>query len=116
MIRGDSTPFPFRVTRKDPTTGATLPVSLTGAVFTFTAKYREDDAQSAAVFTRTSASGVEIVNAADGRAQVRLAPANTTAFTLPTTLYWDIQMVDNAGDTYTVDSGYLMVMPDITTP
>jgi hypothetical protein len=46
---------------------------------------------------------------------VTILPADTSGFTGPRTLLWDIQMTDNATSAKkTLDEGKLYVKPDVT--
>lgn len=108
MYRGDASTFPFKVTDVD-ANGVEAPVNLTGSTFTFTTKRREDD--TAVLFTVAGT----ITNAVNGEAEVRLTVGNTASLTPPVTVYWDLQMTGGAGDPHTIDAGYLLVEPDITT-
>ena len=110
VTRGDTAPFVVPVTDRE--TG--LPVDITGASIRFTAKHRRSDADVDAAFVRaTGGQGVTITDPTGGLAEVRLTAGDTSAFTGPVTLYWDVQLV-LAGETRTLDSGRLYVEPDVT--
>ena len=107
MIREDD--FKFRVT----ITKNGVPVNITGATFTFSAKWATTDA--ATIFTRTLGSGITVVVAADGTIDIVIASANTS--TLPSyvcPLQYDLEMVESDGSISTPLIGVLTVWPDIT--
>jgi hypothetical protein len=88
--------------------------SLVGKTLIFTAKDRLSDADPG-VFQKAIGSGIVVDNAAGGLATVTIAPADTSGFTGPRTLLWDIQMTDQAtSDKKTLDEGKLYVRPDVT--
>lgn len=88
--------------------------SLVGKLLTFTAKDRLGDADPG-VFQKAIGSGIVVDNAAGGLATVTILPADTSGFTGPRTLLWDVQMTDQAtGDKKTLDEGRLYVRPDVT--
>lgn len=107
VYRGDATPLRFFVTAPDDA-GVQQPVSLLGATVTFTAKVREED--TSALF---SVAATVIGPPANGEAEVQLTPGNTSGLAVPTTLYWDLELIDATTAPHTVDAGYLLVMRDI---
>lgn len=81
----------------------------------FTAKYAVVDADSAAVFQKTTSDGIVITSAINGRAQVTISPVDTEA--LPNSkisLLYDSQLITPDGAVYTIAYGNLIVIPDIT--
>ena len=107
MIREDT--FKFRVT----VTKNGLPVDITGATFTFSAKWATTDAGT--VFTRTLGSGIALVVAADGTIDITIASSNTSDFPSYTVILpYDLEMVETTGDISTVLLGNLTVVSDIT--
>lgn len=91
------------------------PLNLTGAGLWFTVKRSHQETDAQAVVRKTIGQGITVVDAAAGRADVRLLPADTAA--LPgqrLTLVWDCQVKDAAGLVSTADSGQLVVEPDVT--
>ena len=88
--------------------------SLTGKSLMFTAKDRIGDADPG-VLQKSIGAGIVVDDAANGLATVTILPADTSGFTGPRTLLWDIQMTDNATSAKkTLDEGKLYVKPDVT--
>ena len=109
MYRGDSLRLNMAITRD------LLPVDLTGATIRMTAKHAWTDDDSAAVFqVSTPSSGIVITNVALGLAEVNVPAAETLAFTVMTTLVYDIQLTESVGIVTTLEAGLLTVYPDIT--
>ena len=91
---------------------------LTGCTFWMTAKYRATDADNVAVFQKLNTS-FAITSAGSlttpGTAIVTIAHADTISLPEYTVLlFWDIQMKDLSNNIYTVDSGTLRVIGDVT--
>lgn len=107
MQRGDDASFTITVLNADGVT----PEDLTGADLWFTAKDRRSDADPG-VFQKTGAAAV-IVDGPNGIARVDLAAGDTSAFTEPRTLYWDLQ-AKAAGKVQTLAFGKLYVRTDVT--
>lgn len=107
MARGDTPAWEFAV--RDT---AGNPQTLVGATVRFSARQRLAD--PAALFERSIGSGVTIDDATGGKLTVRLAEANTSSFTTPRTLYWDLEVVDGAGNRITVADGLLFVRMDVS--
>lgn len=86
----------------------------------FTAKRDVSDADSAAIISKTLASGIAITTAGDattnGVLTVTLAPTDTTA--LPAgyavALAYDVSVYDVSGHAYSVAGGVLTVTPTAT--
>lgn len=109
--RGDSTTIAIAAKKRDGVT----PQPLTGMTLRFTAKAHREDGDGSAVISKWSPSGgITIDDAILGLATVTLAPSDTSGFTGPRTLYWDVQMSDGAGSVKTLADGLLYVLPDIT--
>ncbi len=111
----------FTITRGD-TIGLNVAVSAGGTVYPlvgvkmwFTAKNSYNDPDSSAVFQKTIGSGIVITNTTLGLATVTIDPTDT--YGLPsskTLLVYDLQVEDASGNVYTVASGNLIVLPDVT--
>lgn len=89
MYRGDDKDFPFTIT------DGGLPVTMTGAVITFTAREALDD--ELPLFTLTT-TDMEIAIDADqvvnkGKIVVSVASGETTDLETPKTLFCDVQYV-----------------------
>lgn len=107
--RGDTTTLSVAAKKGDGTAQ-----TLVGKLLTFTAKDSLADPDPG-VFQKTIGAGIVVDNAAGGLATVTIAPSDTSGFTGPRTLLWDIQMTDQVtGDKKTLDEGKLYVRPDVT--
>lgn len=73
-----------------------------------------DDAVGA-IAKSTDDGTVVITDPLNGLCVVYLEPADTASLEARTTLVWDVQITDASDRTWTVDSGELHVMPDVTT-
>jgi hypothetical protein len=113
MTRGDDRILQVTCTDKDD-----LPVDITDVFLWFTAKASVTDADSAAPIRKTSSSGIDIVDAAQGTATVTLVPSDTINVDLPsrkgTILYWDVQGRDVDNKIITLDRGIMVVEADVT--
>lgn len=113
MTRGDTFSFTLTVTQS----GAVY--NLTGCSIRMTAKYDPADVDASKVFVRTIGSGITVASPATGIAVVALAAASTSSLpAVPVPLFYDIQVTDGSSNIFTVVSGTLTVLPDIsiTTP
>lgn len=92
----------------DRTLEVTASEDLTGSELTFTARHRSysDDI----VIQKTSSNGITV----NGQTATISIDATDTADLDPDVLYWDIQVVDTAGDTHTVATGRLAIKHDVT--
>lgn len=108
--RGDDEIYELTLKQRDGTA-----LNLTGVSIWFTVKRSHEETDVQAIVRKTVGSGITIVNAAIGRADVRILAADLAS--LPprrTTLVWDCQVRDAAGFVSTVDRGQLVVDPDVT--
>lgn len=90
-------------------------VNLTGGTLRFTARAKSSDA--AAVITKTSAVGgqIDITDAPNGMAALKLVPADTSGLYAPKTLVYDFEFTDSGNKVSTVlPSGVLYIRRDIT--
>jgi len=114
MYRGDTPDIDVTVTKDG------VAANLTGGTLRFTAKWKTQDVDVSAVFTRTSpATGIVFTDAINGKARISFAASNTSG--LPAhrvDLLYDLQFTDSGGKIFTVLAGMLIVKPDIsvTTP
>lgn len=92
--------------------GAAL--NITDASIWFTAKRSRSDADADAVFQLTIGAGITVTNAVGGLATAEVTPGHTDDITIWTLLYYDIQIKDSTGKTYTVEEGTIAVIPDTT--
>ncbi len=91
--------------------------NITGWSIWFTAKRAIADADSAAVFRKTSStgSGIVITSAVNGEAQVTISPSDTNSLEdVEVNLICDVQAKD--GSLNIVTTGYvrLLIKPDVT--
>lgn len=116
MSRGDDRTIKYHATETDTETGVTTDINLTGALIWFTAKNKFADADASAVFQRTIANGgITVTNAIQGRFTVSIVPANTSSLgNTAVVLVYDLQVKISTGAIYTLDSGTLVVSPDVT--
>jgi len=111
----------FTITRGDTVTlnvaatasGAYYP--LIGAQVWFTAKYNYSDPDALAVFQKTIGSGIAVTDPVKGLMTMVILPADTAGVaSVKVILVYDIQIEDFSGNVYTVASGNLIVVPDVT--
>lgn len=109
MNRGDTAIFTMTVNAYS---GAYL--DLTGAEVWFTAKYGWNDTDDEAVFQKTVGDGVTITDPTNGEIEIQLEQADTATIVDSVRLRYDVQVRDVSGGIYTVASGLLKVVPDVT--
>lgn len=80
----------------------------------FTAKRRMLDAT--ALISKSLADGIVVVDAAQGKVQVQIDPADTVDFPPDVVLLWDVELVESDGTTSTPASGDMLILGDISTP
>jgi hypothetical protein len=109
MTRGDTVNLAAVVTQNG------LPYPLTGCQMWFTAKNYYTDPDASAVFQHTIGSGITIIDATKGWAQLVISPADTAPLPASKTLLvWDLEIVDSSGNVFTAASGSILVTPDVT--
>jgi hypothetical protein len=110
IYRGDTVKLNVAVTAG----GAVF--NLTGCTVWFTVKNQYSDPDNQSVFQKsTTNGGITITDAPNGLCQVTIANADTSGE--PDTkvmLLWDCQVKDASGNIYTVNSGNLIILPDVT--
>ncbi len=110
ITRGDTKRFDLTVT--DELTGAAI--DLTGATMWFTVKRSRSEPDSVKQFQKTTSDGITIASGSSGTATLIIAPADSASMD-PARLYvWDLQIKSSTGAIYTVDSGPLAVLGDVT--
>lgn len=110
MTRGDDKAFAFVLT-----TASGDPLDLTGASVYMTAKEAYSDTDDGATFQKTNLDGITVLNAANGLIRVDLVPTDTEDLDdRRVRLYYDIQVRDADDKVTTVQSGRLVVYPDVT--
>lgn len=109
MTRGDTFRIDVVVSDKNGV------VNLTGMSLIATFKKKVTDADNVAVAQKkTSTGGIVVTDAAAGEATITLLPGDTSTLTAVwTLLQWDIQLVDGSS-VYTVASGQMEVIPDVS--
>ncbi len=109
--RGDTWYQEFTVLQPDEVS----PVNITGASFRFTAKADPDDADGDAIVSGTTAGGeCQVTDAAAGVMTVKIPASATTSIAAPSSLYFDLQAEDSAGDVWTTAWGKIIVDRDIS--
>lgn len=108
IYRGDTVALNITITASG------LAYNLTGKTMWFTAKTSYSQADPG-VFQKKIGSGITVTSAVDGRAQIVIAAADTnTLGNSKTLLVYDCQVKDASGNIYTVASGNLIIVPDVT--
>ena len=94
----------------------TTPINITGWTVWCTAKLSLDDADTAAIFQRTTTNGgVAIIDGPGGKARITILPANTDALTdAKTTLVADVQGKSPTGRIATPVTGKFIVVAEVT--
>jgi len=95
------------------------PVNLTGAKIWFTVKSRSTDTDASALILKKNVaaggdnSQIKITVGAEGKAEIYIVPADTTALN-PGTYLYDIQITLASGKTYTVVRDKFTLKEDVT--
>jgi hypothetical protein len=91
-------------------------INLTGVNgIKLTAKYSYDDADVAAVFSKTIGAGITVVVAANGTFTATVAASDTASLPpVQLDLVYNIQVTDASNVVTTIMSGILTVLPDVT--
>lgn len=108
MWRGDTEVFTAAIT----VSGA--PVSITGCSLKFTAKQSLQDSDADAIFQLSTPTEITITDGPNGLCQINVASLDTSALTVPTLAYCDLQLVDTMGDVSTTTTGTLLIKVDVT--
>jgi hypothetical protein len=107
MVHGDTAEFDSVIAN------AAGPINLTGATIRFTAKASYEDLDAAAIVNIVSPTDITIVNAAAGMVHIRIPPAATSAIpNVLRRLAFDLSVTKGA-DKWTVDSGQLIINPEV---
>jgi hypothetical protein len=110
-IRGDTWAWEFTVLKPNKQD----PQDITGAQFRLTAKYDPADFDGEAPIVGTSGSGqCQVTDGPAGIVEVIIPPSQTKLVTAPTTLRYDLQATDGAGNVWTVAKGRIVVEADIS--
>ena len=111
MYRGDTAPFIGAAVNGDGN-----PRDITTDTLFFTAKTDISDTDLEAVIALETGSGIEATDAVEGLFLVTIPPSATTSLVItePVVLQYDIQLVDEDDNVYTMDRGTLTVIPDVT--
>lgn len=108
IYRGDTVALNITITASG------LAYNLTGKTLWFTAKTSYSVADPG-TFQKKIGSGITVTSAVDGRAQIVISPADTYSLgNSKTLLVYDCQVKDASGNVYTVASGNLIIVPDVT--
>lgn len=112
--RGDTVTFDVINIKRG---GVTVPFTAGGYSFWCTGKRAVTAADVDAVFQVTGTVGAKgsVTAPIDGKLSVKLLPPATSALApVVTDLQVDVQYKDPAGDVWTVASGVLTILPDVT--
>ena len=90
----------------------TVRFDLTSSVLTFTVKAKETDTANLIQKTSASAAEIEITNAAQGEATIKLIPSDSEDLTQRAYVF-DVRLV-KAGKTYTIKKDYINFLQKIT--
>lgn len=91
------------------------PLDITGSHLWWTAKRSRTDADALAVLAKESGAGITTTDGPGGEASISLDAADWSGFVRePTRFVWDLQERTVAGIVTTLDSGWLVVAPDVT--
>lgn len=116
MDQGDTWITKWQV--KDYGLDVPAPVDITSATIWFTAKADIDDVDASASFQKTSASGISITDATNGKFTVTVAASDTSGLTgflyQEKRLAYDLQVKTAAGQIFTVARGALVVKQQVT--
>lgn len=111
IFRGDTRRFAITVTRGG------VAEDLAGASLWFTAKPSVEDADNGTdVIQKSIGAGITVTDEPGGLATVEILPADTEDYTqrVDRTLVYDVQLETASGDIETIDTGTLVVKPDVT--
>jgi hypothetical protein len=111
MFRGDTRRYAIAVTRNGSAE------DLTGAQLWFTARPANDSTDRYAI-AKTIGTGLTVTNPTGGLVTLQIDPADTAALSLvaPMTFVYDVQLKTVGNDVETIDSGTLIINPDVTKP
>jgi len=111
LHRGNDRTWNFQIQRNQ------LPVNLTSALITFTAKRRKkDSAASAAIVKTTGGNGVNITDAPNGMIEVSIGGDDTSTLYAPLYLVWDIEVIEGSGRISNPLEGTLLLRVPVTGP
>lgn len=110
IVSGDTEVL--QLTVRDAVANAAL--DITGATLWFTAKFRESDADTAAVFKKTNGSGIVLTNPTVGIATITVAATDTDKINVKTRLAADVRLKDSTGKVFTIMRGFVDILPAIT--
>lgn len=109
MTRGDNKEIPFIVYDEN---DARLDLDEVVSI-TFSVKAKRSDVDP--IIMKDLSDGIVILNANEGTAKIVLLPEDTSGIEgTRRGLLWDIQVVNNANEVYTVLEGIITVFADIT--
>jgi len=110
MYRGDTF---YATGRVLDVTGANY--DLTGAKMWMTAKEDKDDADVDAIFQVSSpASGIDFTSPTTGAFTIIVPNTETEVLTDQAILFYDIQIEDTDGNVFTINTGTITVLEDVT--
>jgi hypothetical protein len=89
--------------------------NVTWDTFFFTVKQKFSEADNAALFQLTLGTGITLYAPTLGKIMISIAPEDTENCPAQRTVYqYDLSIVYNTGEKYTLTEGTLAVEPDVT--
>jgi hypothetical protein len=108
IIRGDS-----RILDLTARTPEGTPYLLSNVALRFTVKRGHEDVDADALISKSTGSGIDIVDPQAGTAEITLTPTDTAALRPFAQLVFDVQAVDG-DEVATLVVGEVRVLPDVT--
>lgn len=109
IYRGDNRTIPVTVTDD---AGA---VNLTGASIRFSVKKRKKDTDYIIKKSEADPAEINVTDAINGLFEIYIVPDDTQDLSI-TTYYFDIEITDSTGKTYTISMGTFKILEDVTRP
>jgi hypothetical protein len=107
MIKGESVYIPFTVYKDQ---AKKQIADLSGATIYCTAKKRIEDLDSEKLFEKSVGSGITIVSASDGTAQIEILPADTNEFTIKQFYFEVIVKLSGSNQVVRTGSGMMSLL------
>lgn len=107
MLRGDTLIINITFKRDN------LPIDLSSCTIFSTFKYKIDDTDEQAIFTKSINNGITITDSANGLAQIQVDPIDTQSVVGEPYLFFDVQLNENDGRVSSVRDS-LKIRQDVT--